>query len=64
VLRPLGWRSLDNVADLKIPRIQAVYRIPIWAVHQRLRFASLKATRPIATSPPRPGKVRRGSTTV
>ena len=29
VLWPLGRRPLDNVADLKIPRIQAVYRIPL-----------------------------------
>src|SRR5258707_9887620 len=29
VLRPLGKRPLDHVAGLKIPRIQAVYRIPI-----------------------------------
>ena len=33
VLRPLGQRPLDNLADLKIARIQAVYRIPIWGVH-------------------------------
>jgi hypothetical protein len=29
VLWPLGRRPFDNVADLKISRIQAVYRIPI-----------------------------------
>jgi hypothetical protein len=34
VLRPLGRRPFDNVADLKISWVQAVYRIPIWGVHQ------------------------------
>ena len=64
VLRPLGGRPFDNVADLKIPRIQGVYRIPIWAVHRKLRFAGLKTARPIATLPARPGKVRQGSANV
>jgi hypothetical protein len=49
MLWPLGRRPLDNVCDLKIPRIQAVNRIPICAVHQKLRFASRKAARPGAT---------------
>ena len=34
VLRPFGRWPLDNVADLKIPRIQAVYRIPIQYGHK------------------------------